>query len=243
MSSANTRYTARFQLPDLFERGRDELFTCPVYRDDVLVLPSLGNAYVYDKGGTELFSASATFPSSIATATLPAAAAASHDFEEGWRVAWLLTMPDGVQHRFENDGALVRKRLYPTITGADIVRRLRALDTTLPAVITTRSNYQDVIDEADVELQNDLIAMGRRPWLIATPTALRKTWLTLSIALVFESLAAQNEAQYGATAASWRTKYGAALGEASLRYDTDQDGQVTNTEERKGAKPAAVWLC
>lgn len=242
MSSASTRYTARFQLPDLIERGRDELIACPVYLDDTLQLPSAGSVTVYDRNNTAISTPTVTFPGSIATATIPSAAAAALDFAEGWRVAWLLTMPDTVQHRFENTAALVRKRLYPTITGVDINRKLRALTLSAADGILARTNHQDTIDEADVELQNRLIEMGRRPWLVVTPTALRQTYLNLSIALIFESLAAQNPAQYSTIAAEWRQKYEEALGKASVQFDYDQDGSISDTEVRQGLKHPVVYL-
>jgi hypothetical protein len=241
LSSSNTRYTARFQLPELIERGRAELLTCPVFLNDQLQLPTAGTATVYDATGTALATPAVTFPGSIATATLPGATTTALAFAEGWRVEWSLTMPDGVVHLFRNDAALVRYRLYPTITGLDVSRRLRALDPTLPAVITTRTTFQDAIDEADVELQLRLIERGRRPWCLATPSALRMSWLHLTIAIVLESLAVQNPALVDA-AVTWRKRFEDSFATASAQFDYDQDG-IVGTSERESIKRMGTWLC
>lgn len=241
MGSTNTRYTARFQLPELIERGRNEVLVCPVFRDDQLQLPTLGTCTVYDGTGTALATPAVTFPGSVATATLPGATTASLPFAEGWRVEWSLTMPDGIVHLFRNDAALVRYRLYPTITGLDVGRRLRALDLTQPAVITTRTTHQDAIDEADVELQLRLIERGRRPWCLATPSALRMAWLYLAVAIELESLAVQNPA-LAETAADWRAKYEASYTSASAQFDYDQDG-IVGTTERESVQRMGTWLC
>jgi hypothetical protein len=163
-----------------------------------------------------------------------------NEFSDGWRVEWELVIA-GETYRFVNDAALVRTRLYPTITDADLVRRVSALDPGSSTVITTNQTYQDAIDEADVELQLRLIERGERPWMVATPSALRQVWLALAIAIVFENLSSRNDA-YRETAAAWRQRYEDAYGKATLRYDRDQDGQA-DSHEREGLKRPVVWLC
>lgn len=236
------RYTARFALPDLLEQGQDATVQCPVYRAGELVAPSEGTVVVYDRAGEEVFAADVEISDDIAHATVPEADLDGLELSDGWRVEWLLLMPDGHRHRFRNDAHLVRYRLYPTITDADIGRRLRALDPASASVITTSTTYQGEIDEADIELQLRLIERGQRPWLIATPSALRQTWLTLTIAIILEDLAVRDPDAYAARAKDWRARYEAALSSATLQYDRDQDGLVDQPGEREAALPSVVWM-
>lgn len=241
MSSSTTRYTARFQLPELLERGRNEPIQCPVYRDGQLVSPSSGTVSVYDARGNAIVLAQAvTVTGSVATYTVQASAIPTTlQLEDNWRVEWSLTMPDGVVHLFRNDAALVKYRLYPTIADADLIRRVRALDPTSSTAITAVANYQPAIDEADVEVQNRLIALQRRPYLVATPSALREVWLTTTIAIVLEDLAIRNEA-YREPAKTWRERVEAAWTAARPQLDYDQDGTATGAHV--AVKPGAVWL-
>lgn len=241
MADSTTRYSPRFALPELIERGRTEVLRCAVYRAGQLAAPASGTGAVYKRDGTVLTSQSVTVTGGIAEITLPGSATTSLPYEDGWRVEWLLVMPDGETHRFTNDAMLIRVRLYPVVSDADVARRLRALDLSLPATITSRASHQDAIDEADVELQLRLIAAGRRPWLICTPSALRQAWLYLAIAIELESLAAQNP-QYRELAGDWRRRYDEAYTAASVSWDYDQDGVVDSTARTPVQRPG-VWLC
>lgn len=241
MSTATTRYTARFRLPELFERGRDEAFRCETYRDGQLAVPSAGSVTVYDAAGSVVATPAVSIVGGIATATLLGATTSPLLFDEGWHVEWVLTMPDTIQHRFRNDAYLVHYRLYPVISDIDIARRLRALDLNEPSAITTRTTHQDAIDEADVELQLRLIEKGRRPWLVATPSALRMSWLHLAIAIELESLATQNAA-LRETAQDWRARYESAFTNASAQFDYDQDGMAELTG-RESVRRSGFWVC
>jgi hypothetical protein len=240
MALATTRYTPRFQLPELLEQHRAEVVTCPVYRDGALATPSSPSVALYNAAGTAVTVGSPTVTGGVAQATIAQATLAAEELGSGWRIEWSLTMPDGIVHEFVNEAHLVRRRLYPTITDADLVRRVSALDTTSATVITSASNYQGYIDEADVELQGRLIELGRRPWLVTTPSALRQSWLFLSLSLVFEDLSSRDDL-YSLRAAEYREKFEAAFQRASVQFDYDEDG-VVGTEERVPAKPAVVWL-
>jgi len=243
MSSGSTRYTARFQLPELLERGRAELIFCPIYRDGAAVAPSAGTITITDSRGVAVVSAAAvTITGSIAQYSVADGVTSALDFGDGWAFVWALTMPDGVVHKFRNNGALVAFRLYPTITDADIARRVSGLDTSSATALTSATNYQNSIDEADVEVQLRLLERGRRPWLIASPSALRMVWLTLAVAIIIEDLATRND-EYVEAAARWRTRYESAWASATLLLDYDQDGQADSANERVAARDPVIWLC
>lgn len=243
--AATPRYTVRQDLPYLIELGRDTVLTCPVYYEGSLSAPSSGTITIYDATNTAVVSAAnVTVSGSIAQYTVTAATTTSLDPEEGWRVEWVLTLSTGDVVRPRSTAYLVRYRLFPTIADADVAKRVPVLATTHAARPTTATTYQGHIEEADTEIQRRLLNAGRRPWLVVDPWALRECWLTLTIALIYDSLVATSGADpHAERAAHFRGLFEAAWTAASLQLDWDDDGQVDDTTSRTAARPSGVWLC
>ncbi|MBT7101755.1 hypothetical protein HN937_30540 [Candidatus Poribacteria bacterium] len=243
MSSTETRYSARFQMPDLLEQGRDNATQCPAYLDGALAEPSSGTVTVFNAAGTEVVSAAAVVVSgSIATYTVLAAALAAENLEEGWVVEWALVMPDLVTHTFRNSAACVRRRLYPSITDLDLFRRESSLNPAGNDPVTTLADYQDFIDEADVDVQQRLIQKGNRPNLITDPSTLRPVWLYLTLSLVFEDMATRQNETWAAKAAHYRDMYEREFSRLSVLYDGDDDGMPDSATNRRSLA-GSVWLC
>lgn len=239
------RYSARQELIQLIERGRDTVLAAPLYLDGALVAPDSGTITIYDESDTAVVSAQAvTVSASIAEYTVTAATTAGLSPYAGWRIEWTLTVsgqPDDVV--LTQEAALVRYRLRPVITDADIIRRIPALDYNGSVCITSESNYQDYIDEADTEVQARLLSLGRRPWLVASPSALRQVWLYCAIALIFESVHDHRPSDgYLESAARYRQMYERAWSEAKVSFDWDEDGDGDSID-RVGVKPGVIWMC
>ena len=197
---------------------------------------------IYDAANAEIVSAAAvSVVASVAQYTITAATTASLDTEEGWRVEWSLVMPDGVTHVFRVEAALVLRRLYPTITDLDIFRRESGLDPSGADPITTLSDYQDYIDEADEDVQLHLIERGNRPNLITSPSALHLIWLFTALHLIFRDLSTRLNPTYADRAREYGEDLARAWASASFLYDDDDDGQANSTN-RRAAQPS-IWLC
>ena len=166
MPDLNDRtYQVRFPLPSLLERGIDTVIKAPVYQAGALVAPSAGTVTIYDETNTARVSAAAvTITDSVATYTVTAGTTSGLTLADGWRVEWSLTVSGGTV-RAVNEASLVRQIVRPMISDVDIFRRVPALDPSSASVITSESNYQDYIDEANTEIQLRLISAGRRPWV------------------------------------------------------------------------------
>ncbi len=243
MSNASTRYNPRFELDELIQQDRDELISCPVYLDGALVAPSAGTVSLYNDANVAVVDGEAvSVVASVATYTVTSATVSSETLGRGWRVVWSLTMADGLVHTLDNAAHLIRRRLYPTISDVDIARGRPHLSLTSADRITTDADDQDYIDEADVEIQNRLLQDERRPYLIVTPTVLRPVWLALTIALIYEGLAAHQPDPYSETAKTWRARYEAAYTAAKALFDYDQDGHP-DSRERQALKPSVLWTC
>ena len=226
-----THYTARLLAPDLIERARANALSCPVYRDGALVAPT-GTVSIYDAANVaQVDGAAVTVSGSIASYSYTPAA--SLQLGTGWRVEWTLTLA-GVVHVFRNDAALVRHRLYPVVTDADLFRRVSALDPSGSAPITSLSDYQDYLDEAWAEIQLRLIAKGNRPNLVLEPSALRQPHRDLTLAYIFDDLATRLNEAYQAQADRFRGFYETAWGHLNFDYDTDDDGVA---DQRRASSP------
>jgi len=237
---SDTLYTARFKLPTFLERGRDNVVKCAVYRDGALVAPSSGTFALYDKNGATVTSGSATISGSVAQATIASATLATLGLSASWSIAWPLAMPDGTTHTFRNDAALVRRALYPVVTDADLFERVSSLNPSSNTPLTTLSDFQDYIDGSWTEIQNRLISMGNRPYLVMSPSSLREPHLLLTLAYIFEDLSTRLNEAYENRAADYRRQYEAALGRLSFEYDVEDNG-IADTSKRRAVSPT-FWM-
>lgn len=240
MSTDSRPLTARLALPDLIVRGQDHVLRCPLYRDAALQAPSSGTVSVYDASGTARVDGQAvTVTGDVATYTVQAATTSPLIPAMGWRVEWALVV-DGETHLVRNDGALVRRELYPVVTDVDLQRRVAALDGTSTQRLHRRSDLQDVIDEAWTAIQLRLIERGDRPNLIISPTALRAVHMALSLAYAMESVGGGHQDLYLEQSRRYYEEYEAAWQRMSFVYDQGDDGEADDPERRHGAP--TVWL-
>lgn len=233
-------YTARFLLPDLIVRGVDSALDLRVELDGAAVTPTALTLSVFRPDGSALVSAISVTPGSTSTSTIAAATTTAESLGDDWRVEWSATISGSV-HVFKNEAAVVRTKLWPVITDADLFARASGLDPSSSTSLTSVSTYQSYRDEAWIELQHRVISEGQRPYLVMSPTALREAHLYLSLALVFEDLATRLNDAYEMRASSFRRHYEAAWSRLTFRYDADEDGNAGN-EDRRRASRGTVWL-
>lgn len=233
-------HTARLPVPHEIIRGRDTILQCPVYLSGALVAPNSGTVMVYDEADAEIVSAAAvTITGSIARYTVTGATTTALELSDGWRVEWTLVLTTGTITP-RNEAALVRTALYPVVTDADIVRRVKSLDPGGTAPITAQTTYQDYLDEAWTTIVLRLIGMGRRPWLVLSPSALRGVHLELTLAFIFEDLASRLQSAYEVRAQQHRAAFEAAWKTLTFRYDVDDDGSAEGQGRTSG--PGTLWF-
>jgi hypothetical protein len=240
MSISETLYTARFRSGETIERGRNQDLTCPVYRAGALVAPLSGTLTVYRADGTVVVNAAAvTITGSVATYALLGTVTTSLALEEGWLLEWTLQMTATMQNVFRNDGALVRRTLYPVITDADLFQR----HSDLPALLATgTTSYQSYLDEAWGTLTNRIVAQGRRPYLIIQPSALRDAHLALTLQLIFLDFqtSAGEGGRWQALAEHYGRAYTEAWGQLRFNYDESDENKVNPNTKKSGT--STVWL-
>lgn len=225
-----TEYSARFAVPDFIERAKTQTLELPVYRNGALVAPSAGTFTLLDESGDTVDTGAVVVASSIATHALDSAAVpATLALSARWRERWVLTLA-GVVHTFYRDAHLVRERLWPVITDADLTRLHSELRSWLA---DDASNLQGYLDGTWDEIQLWLLAQGRRPYLILTPWALRQWHLNLALAAVFRDYASSaGDGKYRALADTYDGKAVQARDALVLTYDDDEDGIVDAADEQ-----------
>lgn len=242
MSFDASPLTIRVPLPYDLPKGRAHTITAPVYRDGAAVAASAATCAIYNAGGTAItLTNAATVPSGVPTLVIAATDLDDEAFDDNWRVEWQITV-SGTVYDSRHEAALVRSGLHPVITDDDLFRRHRGLDPDAGAGVsrTTRADYQDTIDEAWVEIMLRLRGMGRRPYLVMSPSSLRECHLALTLSLVFGDMGGGQGLQYMELAQMYRQQYEAAWGRLSFVYDENDDGLAE--ENRRTGGPSSIWL-
>lgn len=237
-----TLYTARFDGPETLEYGvASQTIRCRVYRDGALVAPTSGTLTVWNGSGQKVIDAAAiTVASSIATYAVTSAMLAAQTYSDGWRFEWTLTLTgDSTPATFRNDGSLVYRRLYPVVTDADILRMHSDMTRRLPS---TKTSYQDYLDEAWIVVETELLKRGRRSYLNISPSSLRQWHIYLTMSGIFRDFAVGGEAS-----AEWqmmlhyeelaRNEYATLTFPEAALDGTGPGG----THRRTGARPT-TWL-
>lgn len=241
MTISETLYTARFRAPDMIQRGVVQVITCPTFRLGVVQTPTSGTVSVFRADQTAVVSAQPVTipPGGVATFSIGSGSTSSLALEEGWLIEWSLLMPDGVVHVFRQDAALVRRELSPVVTDADLIRRHSDLPQLLPSGV---ASYQDPLDEAWATIMLRLIAQGRRPYLVMSPSALRDVHLMLTLHIIFMDFqtSAGDSSRWQALADYYRAAYAEAYGQLSFVYDESDTNKVDASARKAGV--SQVWL-
>lgn len=232
-------YQVRWLQPAYIERARDSYLEIEVYDGGSLAAPASGTISIYSPAGTAVVDAAAvTVTGSKAHYTITAATVAGESFGARWRVEWLLTMPDLAAHLFRQDGALVRVRLGPVITDADLTARYPDLDNFRD---TSISSWEPFILEGWWDVVGRLESSGRRPYLVISPEALRPAHLHTTLGLICRSLAGSGDAEnrWHMLADLHESKAEDAWARTTLAYDADDSGAADS--DRASLMPT-LWL-
>lgn len=242
MATEETNYTARLIGPEGIEAGRTQVLTCPVYRSGALVAPTSGTVSLYDAANqTIVNAATVTITSSVATYSLNASLVPTTlNYGDGWRLEWALLMADGVVHTFRRDAALVRRRLYPVVTDADLIRLHSDLGSSRirPSGL---SSLQDYLDEAWAQIDSWIHQQGKRPWLVMDPSAFRSLHLYWTLSILFRDFSTgQGEGgRWEALADLYEQKTQAEKASINFLYDESNTGNATAT---KASGPSVLFL-
>lgn len=226
--------------PDLIVRGADHVLRVEIHRDGARLVPSAAEVTVFDAAGDEVVAGAAATVASDGRVTYTVTAATTADLTlgEGWRVEWTLTV-SGVDYVARTDAALVRSSIYPVARVADLYARQPRLDPSGSSPIDRAPHHQEVLDDAWLSILDRLLAMGRRPNLVVSPSSFREPHVCLALERAFRRLASPDN-DYGQMADTYASQYRDAWGDLRLVYDTGDTGQAP-VSGRVSPTPT-VWL-
>ncbi len=230
MSSATeTLYTARVRAPQVFERARDQVTNLEVWRDGVLVAPTVaGSSYsLVSPLGQFLVNAQAiTVVGDVARTTVTAVQLPDTEtYGEGYTERWKLVMPDGTTRTFTREASLAKFQLSPAITDKDLLSEYKDLLEIL-GVYAENESLQSWIDEAFVQFLNELYSLGEWPDVIVTRAATRAPLKQRTYWLIFKFLFSKqpNAGRYETLMEKHEALMGKEFARMSYRVDRDQDG-------------------
>lgn len=243
--SATTTRSARLLAPDLIVRVQTQTLSCPMYASGSLVAPTQAGSTVSvlrPDGTAVVNEAAITVSSSVATYSLASSLVpATEPLGPRWQVVWSLVFGSGVTPEVvRNDAALIRRMVYPTVTDADLYRRVSSLDPSGSSPITSSTTFQDKIDLAWGMAIRRMLQEGQRPDLVTSPSSLHEAHTTLTLSLIFEDLATRLNEAYLAMADRYREEYRNAWRTMTFGSDLDQDGN--EDERRKTVRRGGIWV-
>ena len=239
--SATSFVAARLLLPDYIVQGQDTAISCPLYQNGVIVAVDSGTVSVFDSSNTAVVSgASVTVDGDgIASYTVLGATTATKTRGMGWRIEWSLTIGSSTTV-YRNSAGLVRSRLFPVVTDADLYRRESGLNPAGNAPISSLTTYQDKLDEAFVTLEGKLAGKGSLPHLVMEPTALREPLLFLTLHLVFEDFRTRLNETWSEKSKDYKAAFEKSWDGLAFEYDTTDSGQ-SDGRRKKSAQPS-FWM-
>jgi hypothetical protein len=232
----------RHQGVDTLVRGRDTVLRLSLVQDGDAVVPSSATVEVRSSEGALVASPTVTL-AGTSTATLTGAATADRVLGDGWWVEWFVSV-DGADLSFRHPAALCLRDLAPVITEADLWARNRTLDPEAARPLANVASLRRAVEQSWADIVDQLLGLGRRPWLILEPSALRGVHLQLALALVFEELATTNPEVYGPTAQHHRRNFDGAWRRLSFQYDAGdgRPGAAVDGGARRRPARGTTWL-
>jgi hypothetical protein len=228
---------ARQSLPRFVEIGVAQTLTLDVYPEDSATLSTASTGTLTLKqGSTVLLDAVSVTVGGTSTASysLLAATTSGKDPSDDLLEIWTLTI-DGAIQTFQRGGYLVRRAWHPTITDADLIDYHSDLVSLRPSSLTTYEPYRR---RAGNWVQTELLARGRRPWLLFDAWALTVPHIYKALALIFADFESSvGDGRYGKLAAAYEGQATEAMRSVMFRYDVAETGTIDDLSQVSAAMP------
>ncbi len=237
-----TQLAPRIKAPDFIPRGVTTTIALPVFRDGLVQAPTSGTVSVFDETGVDgtplVDDAAVSIVNSVAQFDILAATVpTTKSLDDSWQERWTLLI-DGESYIFWRDAQFVLRRLFPVISDDDIFARHSELRQW--KVNSTRTDYQEYIDDAWDTIQVRLLETGKRPILIMNSWALREVHIQLSLERIFRdfsSSAGGARGKYAEMADHYQKQFGISWSKMTFIYDDGEDDNIDDEDQGQSGSP------
>lgn len=241
MATDDTPYAPRVRYIELLEREKSNVTELKIYRNRAQIVPT-GCTYTLirpdgigvvqdgvaniDTDGTLSYTHPANhFPSTI-------------NLGEGYIQMWTATI-DGKEYVFRRSIAIVKRRLYPTVSDTDLETEYSDLANLRPASLTS---YQTYIDSSWFEILRRVRRSGMGyEYLVLTPESFHDALLHLSLYKIFRdfhsSLGQTGNTRYMDLATTHLQHYNAEYDAINFVYDEEHTGRADDPDRRTRGRP------
>ena len=229
---------ASIPYPDELQRGIATSISLSVYDDATGAAKTAASGTVSIYAGSRKIVDEATVTAgNPSTYTVPAASTADESLSGDWLEVWTLVI-DGTSHTFSRPAFLVRRPYRHVLTQADVTELHPELATRETAGTLDLDSY---IQAADATVRRDLIKKGNRPELVFDVWALLDAHRAKVLEMVFRADAQSvGDGRYAELAEHYAQVYRDEWGTISFTYDTDEDGVIDDTDDRRGGQPVIM---
>lgn len=226
----------RRQLPRIVQAGVAQTLDWDIYSDaGVQQTPTAATVSIY-LGSEALVEDGDVTEAAPSTYALAASVTTGRDPADDYLEILSATI-GGQDYTFRVSGYLVRHAYVPSITDTDLTDR----HTELANFSTKLGGYQTHRDEANRDLQLDLLQRGRRPWLIFDVYDARRLHIYKTLFHIFNDFTSVvGDGKYERLRDQYARLYAEGLESMNFRYDTNETGTIDDTDRDPASGPIVV---
>ena len=236
----NTFYAPRIRITELLEREKSQVTDIKIYRDNAQVIPTAATYTLFKPGSGEIVKdvvASIDVAGTVSYSHSAVQLSSSVELGEGYVQEWTVTI-SSIDYTFRRMAAVVRRRLYPVISDADLTATYSDLESLRPSSLTS---YQQFIDEAWITMLNRMRTEGGGySYLVMSPASFRAAHLNLSLYYIFRdfhSALGQSQGRYLDLAQEHWRQYQLEFDAINFVYDQGHDGKPDDADKRTSKSP------
>ena len=235
-----TPYTARVRNIELLQREAANTTTIKIYRDGSQVVPASATYSLIKPDQTKISDAVAAAVDGSGTISYIHSAGqlpSTIPLGEGY-IQEFVCVISGYTYTFRRMAAVCRRRLYPTVSDADLTACYADLNSLRPSSLTSWQNY---IDDAWLEILRRIRSTGAGyEYLVMSPESFYDVLRHLSLYKIwrdFHSSLGQSNGRYLDLANEHFKLYQSSFDDLNFIYDLDHEGAPPDPDHRTKAQP------
>ena len=240
MSTDGTVYAARIRYTELLERGKINRTELRIYRDGAQIIPTAVKYSLWRPDGTgivEEIVASIEGDGTLYYSLGAAQLADTLPLGESYIAEWICTIT-GQEYIFRRMVALCRRRLYPTVSDADLIEEYANLNDLRSSSL---ASFQPYIDASWGEILRRIRnnSMGYE-YLVTSPESFHDALKHLTLHKIFKdfhSALGQSNGTYLDVSQIHYSRYQSEYDSINMVYDQDHEGKAIDADQRTKGRP------